>query len=751
VICLDSDKHRKMCDVDAFDRGFEYARLQSPVSGEGDSCFFYRTFMCKTGLLRAALAVLLQLSACHLTVMAQAGRNWGQYLGGDDRNHYSSLRQINTANVSTLKVAWEYRTGVFGQMQCNPVIVDGILYGVTATGEVFALNAEMGNQLWRYAPQEAASGRTSRGITYWSSGRETRVMFTVESWLYALDAQTGRPIESFGENGKVSLKSGLGKTAQNKWVVSTTPGALFGNLLIMPIRVSEGGDAAPGFLQAFDVRTGSVAWVFRTIPAPEEPAHATWSSDSVVSPLVGGANCWAGVAVDQTRGIIYVPTGSASPDFWGGDRKGDNLYANCLLALEAKTGRLLWYQQTVHHDLWDRDLPAPPNLVTLTRDGRRVDAVVQVTKTGFVFAFDRVTGEPLFPYTETPVPQSEVPGEKSSETQPMPRYPRPFARQTLDESSISPYAENYAELQARFRNARKGLFQPFGLYETILFPGFDGGAEWGGAAVDSEGTLYVNSNEMAWIARLRTAQNRDEVAATTPGNRQYSMFCAGCHGPERKGNAASGIPSLVDIGGRRPRDEVASLVRTGKGMMPGFPALQGVEQQVLLDYLFGSEKTEGDISDRTGSLHAADIYPPYELDGYVKFIDNKGYPAISPPWGTLTAIDLNTGDHRWQIRLGEFKELKAKGIAPTGTENYGGPVVTAGGLLFIAATKDGMFRAFDKRSGELLWEYELPAAGFATPSTYEVNGKQYVVVACGGTKLGTNAGDSYLAFTLPKK
>jgi len=670
---------------------------------------------------------------------------WPEYLGGADRNHYSSLKQINTTNVAQLTKAWEFHSLDSGQVQCNPIIVNGTLFGVTATNQVFALDAATGKEKWRFKAGKGGGLNTNRGVTYWSSGNEARIMYAYDSWLYALDARTGQPVQSFGEAGRVSLKKGLGPTAQDKFVISNTPGALYGDLIVMPLRLSEGPDAAPGNVQAFNVITGELAWAFHTIPHPGEFGYNTWPKDVYKNTEVGAANNWAGMAVDKKRGIIYVPTGSAGFDFYGGNRAGQNLFANSLVALNAKTGKRIWHFQFVHHDLWDRDIPAPPNLVTIKKDNQVIDAVAQVTKLGYVYIFDRVTGKPIFPIKEIPVPKSDVAGEKAWPTQPVPSLPAPYARQTVNDSDINPHAENRDSLLAILHKVKKGLYQPFGEIPTLILPGFDGGAEWGGAAVDPDGIMYVNANEMPWIASLSPTPKEDELSHLTAGQRVYTLNCIVCHGPERKGNPRSGYPSLVDIGQRRDRDYVSKLITSGKGMMPGFTAITGEEKQALVNFLFGDEKVEVASAGKGGKIPAM----PYKFNGYNKFLDNKGYPAISPPWGTLTAIDLNTGKHVWQKTLGEFKELTAKGIAPTGTENYGGPVVTAGGILFIAATKDGMFRAFEKKTGKLLWETELPAAGFATPSTYEVNGKQYIVVACGGTKLGTKKGDSYVAFALP--
>ena len=691
--------------------------------------------------------LLLALAACLApTARANSGTEWTEYLGGPDRSHYSTLDEINRANVSRLKVAWEFHTGDFGQMQCNPIVVRGVLYGATGTSQIFALDAATGRNLWRFKlPGDLDPGVTNdRGVTYWQKGTDRRILCTIDGWLYALDAATGKPVKDFGVDGRASLKAGLGAGAQEKWVISTTPGTLYGDLIIMPTRVGEDQDAAPGYIQAFNVRTGTVAWVFKTMPFPGEPGYETWSKDAYKNIDVGSANCWAGMAIDRARGILYCPTGSAAPDFWGGHRIGDDLYANCLLALDAATGKLLWHYQTVHHDIWDRDNPAPPVLVTLNRGGRKVDAVAWTTKTGFVFVFDRVTGESLFPIEEKPFPASTLSGEQASPTQPIPTLPAPFARQSLAESEISPYAENRDALLATFRGARKGLFQPYGKDDVLLFPGFDGGAEWGGPAVDPRGVLYVNASNMAWVVSMSDTPKEADLAGMGPGQRLYTQYCVSCHGLERKGLPAGGIPSLVDIGTRLRPEEIITQITNGRRMMPGFTVLSAADKDAIVAYLLGKDTAAG-----TGVPSNAPARIPYQFNGYNRFVDSRGYPAISPPWGTLTAIDLASGQRLWQVTLGEFKELTAKGIPPTGAENYGGPVVTAGGVLFIAATKDGMFRAFDTRNGAVLWSTTLPAAAFATPTTYAVNGRQYVVVACGGTKLGTPKGDSYVAFALP--
>lgn len=708
----------------------------------------------------AALVILAGWQGCDQAssppathTIPASGKDWREYLGGPGRNHYSTLSQIDSSNVHQLEVAWIYHTGDTGQIQCNPLIIDGILYGMTASTQPFAIDAASGKEHWRKKPEEANMLSTSRGLVYWEEGKDKRILYTNDSWLYAVDARTGEPVLSFGEEGRTSLKAGLGETAADKMVISNTPGTVYEDLIIMPLRVSEGPDAAPGYIQAFNIRTGQLAWAFHTIPQPGKLGYDTWPEDAYKNTEVGGANNWAGMAVDPARGVVYVPTGSAAFDFWGGNRLGSNLFANSLLALNARTGERIWHFQLVHHDILDRDPPAPPNLVTLNRNGRKVDAVVQVTKQGHTFIFDRETGEPLFPIEERPVPASDIPGEQAWPTQPFPVSPAPFARQTFTEADISPYAENKEELLATFRDSRsEGPFTPLSTDGTIIFPGLDGGAEWGGAAVDPDGILYVNSSEMPWHIALGSAVSEEQLESLSPGQRLYTLNCTPCHGTELKGNPASGFPSLEDIGSRQEREHVANVITQGKGMMPAFSKLSEEEKQALVAFLFGEEEEPPAIPKEPGL--GADADPeariPYQISGYTKFLDSNGYPAVSPPWGTLNAINLNTGEYVWKITYGEHPELVEQGIPQTGAESYGGPVITASGLLFIAGTKDGKFRAYDKTNGKLLWETSLPAAAFATPATYEVNGRQYVVVACGGTKLGAAGGDSYVAFALPE-
>ena len=515
----------------------------------------------------------------------------------------------------------------------------------------------------------------------------------------------------------------------------------------MPLRLSESAGAAPGNVIAFNVISGEIEWVFRTIPYPGEEGYETWKdSTAYKSTVVGGANNWAGMALDEEEGVIYVPTGSAAPDFYGGNRLGSNLYANCLLALDAATGKRLWHFQFTHHDLWDFDPPAPPNLLMVEREGKKIPAVAQVTKLGYVFVFDRKTGEPLFDIEEVPVPPSNLKGEEAWPTQPFPLKPKSFARQSgeLTKNDISPYAPNRDSLLELFKTFEKGIYTPPGLNPLLHFPGYGGGAQWGGASTDpEEGILYINANEMPRILRMGLA--KDDYSGLPLGESVYNTYCVTCHQVDRRGNVASGFPSLVDLKLRKEKEEAKNIITQGRGMMPGFPQIPATEKEALLRFLF-DEEIRHTVSENLEKVDRSQI--PYKHLGYDRFLDSNGLPAISPPWGTMHAIDLNSGEYIWSIPFGETPELLEKGIKGTGTENYGGAVVTENGLLFIGATRDGFFRAFDKRTGKVLWEYKLPAAAFATPAMYEVNGKQYIAIACGGEKLGTKKGNQIVAFAL---
>ena len=703
------------------------------------------------------LAALATATALHA-----ADRDWPVYLGDAGATHYSTLREIDRRNVAKLTPAWTYRAGdatANTQIQCNPLIVDGVLYGTTPKLKLFALDAATGRELWRFDPfgangETGGSRGVNRGVVLWREGAERRILFSAGHYLHAVDPTTGKLIDTFGTAGRVDLLTGLDRDTKGLDVVSTSPGVVYRDLILVSTRVSEGpGPAAPGHIRAYDVRTGERRWIFHTIPHPGEFGHDTWPADAWKE--IGAANNWAGMTVDHERGIAFVPTGSAAFDFWGGNRIGHDLFANCLLALDAATGKRRWHFQFVHHDMWDRDLPAPPTLCTVTRDGKKIPAVAQITKSGHVWVFNRETGESLFPWREEPVPPSTLAGEVASPTQPLPLKPAPFARQQFSEAEVTtrtPAAHD--AMLARLREVTPHVpFSPPSTRGTVILPGFDGGGEWGGAAVDPDGILYVNSNEMAWILQMIPTQG---AADTTLGQSLYTQLCISCHGPDRAGNAAANIASLVNIGARLKRDDISTVLRAGRAVMPAFAFLTTTQRNALVDFLLGTEPVaaaDTSANDPRGKVELTGIAAPNKIPftttGYRRFLDADGYPALRPPWGTLNALDLNTGEYRWQRPLGELPELTAKGIPPTGTENYGGPLVTAGGLVFIGATKDEKFRAFDSATGKQLWEIALPAGGYASPATYSAGGKQFVVIACGGGKMGTKSGDAYVAFALP--
>ncbi len=587
---------------------------------------------------------------------------------GNDKGamRYSTLTQIDRSNVAKLQVAWTYRTGDAGKgtaLECVPIVIKGVMYLTTVGLKAVALDAATGREIWKFDPyaeprikSRPYASHVNRGLAYWTDGNEARILYGIPAgWLVALDAKTGKPDPKFGEGGLLDLRKNMGRYLNSLEYGVTSAPAIYKDTVILGFLCGEGpGFEAPGDVRAFDVRTGKEAWRFHTVPGPGEIGNETWKSGSAKNH--GAANAWSGATVDEERGLVFVGTGSAAPDFYGGDRPGDNLFANCTIALDANTGKRVWHFQTVHHDITDHDLPTYPNLVTVNHAGKQVDAVAQVTKTGFVYLFDRVTGKPLFPIEERKVPKSDVPGEKSSPTQPFPLKPPPFARQTITEkdlTDLSPEA-HFAALK-QFRKLRTdGPLTPPSLRGSLAVPGLLGGANWSGASFDpTTGILYVNSNNLPYILQLKKS----------------------------------------------------------------------------LD----------------GSNY------PFDFMGYTHFLDKDGYPAIKPPWGLLTAIDLNKGTIAWQVPLGEFPELKAKGIPQTGTKNFGGTIVTASGILFIGGSADEMFHAFDKATGKLLWETKLPAGGYATPCTYSVNGRQFVVIAAGGGgKAGTKSGDSYVAFAVPQ-
>lgn len=585
-------------------------------------------------------------------VLAAAGalcaqNDWRTWSGGNDGNRYSTLKQITKSNVKQLKVAWEFHSGDADargrtMIQCTPTVIDGVLYGTTPTLMAIALDAATGKELWRFDPVDARSRGVNRGVMYWASGEEKRILFSAGTLLYALDAKTGKAIPGFGANGRIDMTKELDRDPAGAFNGATSPGIIYKDLVIMGSSVGEGPrPAAPGHIRAYDVRTGKRKWIFHTIPHPGEFGYETWPKDAWKT--IGGANNWGGMALDEKRGVVYVSLGSPAFDFYGGDRVGDNLFGNAIVALDAATGKRIWHYQTLHHDIWDLDLPVNPNLVKW----KGKDAVAQITKQGFVFVLDRETGKPLLPVEERPFPGSTMPGEVTSKTQPVPLKPPPFSAQKFEPTDLSPEAN--AEIRKQLADLKnEGLYVPPSKQGTVVLPGTLGGGLWGGAAADPAGVLYVNSQNVA------------------------------------------SVHQLVDSA-------------------PGAPY-------------------------------------PYALKGYTKIRDSQGNSGAKPPWGLLTAIDLNQGSFNWQKVFGKNSATERE----VGTENMGGPAVTASGLLFIAATRDEMFRAYDTSTGQVLFEAKLPAGGYATPAVYAVNGKQYVVIACGGGgRMTTKSGDAYVAFALP--
>ncbi|WP_254063573.1 c-type cytochrome [Granulicella sp. S190] len=789
-------------------------------------------------------AALISSALCSQRTFAQT--DWPVYGGQNAGDHYSTLRKIDRTNVKNLKVAWTFDTKEPGGLQTNPLIVGRVLFGFTPTQKVIALDAATGKNLWTFSTGTPGLQPT-RGLSYWTDGAHSILFAGLLSNLYALDPATGKPIPSFGDEGKIDLRKDLGEpNITQSFAALTTPGLVYKDTIIVGFRAPETQPALRGDIRAYDVHTGKLRWIFHTVPRPGEPGYETWPKDAWK--VTGAANNWAGMAVDEKRGIVYAPTGSAVNDFYGADRIGDDLYANTLLALDANTGQRLWHFQGVHHDIWDRDFPSPPSLVTVRSHGKQVDAVAQTTKQGFLFLFDRTTGKPLFPIEEKPFPASTAPGEKASLTQPIPSLPAPYARQLLTADMLTTRTpEAHAWAAEQFKSLiSNGLFVPFTVdKQTVVFPGFDGGAEWGGSAVDIKtGVIYINVNDIVWTGGLTENKQGGSL-----GSSIYQSQCSICHGGDRKG-APPAFPSLIDEQKRLSDAQITEIIHNGKGRMPSFPNVEAARLTAVLDYLktgdTGPAAASAPKSANRNEIAGAKIYdkncaichgddllgapsnypgllgvrlrltdqqilanihngkgrmpafhkltdsdtasllrflgdsaspiveaavtannsskkevesalaPPggpakYRFTGYRKFLDPDGYPAVQPPWGTLNAIDLNTGKYLWKIPLGNYPELAAKGLKDTGTENYGGPIVTASGIVFIAATNfDHTLRAFDTSTGALLWQGDLPYAGNATPATYTVDGRQYVVIATSNARNPKGPqGAAYVAFALP--
>lgn len=690
------------------------------------------------------LLVFLLLIGCQSDT--DKDRTWEVYLSDAESSQYSSLDQINVSNVDQLQEAWRFEISDMpegarpGTCESNPIIVDGVLYATSARDWLYAINAETGEQIWSYDAYDGGESPglgITRGVTYWEDGDDKRILFGAGRNLIALDAKTGKPISTFGVNGRVNLNDGVRENPETVSVTSTSPGIIYNDLIIMGSRVPDEYGSKPGFIQAYNCKTGELVWTFHTIPQPGEPGYETWPEDAYQ--YAGGVNNWAGMSLDSQRGIVFVPLGSPTYDFYGANRKGKNLYGNSLVALDAATGEYIWHYQTVHHDLWDYDLPSPPNLAQVRWNGEEIDAVAQVTKQGFVFVFNRETGEPLYPIEERSVPASNMPDEEAWPTQPFPLKPEPFARQWMTEEDLTHYsAADHDSITRQFRSMRyEGLYTPPDLKGTIQLPGTRGGANWGGAAYDPATTyLYIRSSNAPDIMTIRNVSEEpqaDSISVFEIGQNIYMNYCATCHGQDRSGTEP--YPSLIGLEDRMSRETALEVTRTGAGIMPGFASTIEGNEEAIIAFLYQELEQQSNMVATADMDQTQTEYDRYvHTTPYRTWQDPSGNPALTPPWGTLNALNLSTGEYAWQIPLGNNEKLQEEGAPPTGREGKAGPIVTAGGLVFISGSEDQQFQAFDKKTGELIWETTLPAAYNATPSTYEINGKQFVVLSVGGNE-----------------
>jgi len=749
--------------------------------------------------LIAAAALVSLVGAA--TGDGQRDKWWWDFGGGPSASHFADLDQIKKSNVSQLQVAWFYPHALPG---FNPIVVDDVMYVAGRTNSLIALDATTGKEIWIH---ERLTGMTSRGVNYWQSqdGKDKRLIFAIDGFLQAIDAKSGESVRSFGTNGIVDMREGLRRAeGTDRRVQSRSPGKVWKNLLVMGSASGEGWVTPPGDIRAYDVVTGKLAWQFHTVPLPGELGYDTWPKDAYK--YVGGANNWGEMSVDDERGIVYVPTGSATYDFYGADRHGANLFANCLLALDARTGKRLWHYQTVHHDLWDLDNVSAPQLVTVQHNGRRVDAVAHAGKSGFLYVFNRVTGEPLWPIEERPVPKSDVPGEQAWPTQPFPTKPPAFARQTFTSDDINPWLlepEELEKMRDRVSKARnEGIFTPPALMDTISMPGNQGGSNWGTTAADpKKGLVFVvNVNEVA-ILKLEDVRTRTGRPGTF-GTQAYQKYCQACHGSDQPNAPPPFAPTLVDITSRLSEDTIRAAATGGKGTMRPVPGITDAELTAVLAYLATpNPEGRGAVSPGPppppGPVVASGGVPlpppriPPELPPTHAGIGGSGgnipYPegvevptvryvseygvmasATKPPYTTLTAYDLNAGTIKWQIPAGDDPVTLARG-GPANTGGLGarnGMIVTKAGIVFLAGG-DGKLRAYDEDNGSVLWTGTLPGSSSGIPVSYEAKGRQYVVFSSLPRVAGRGAGRGlgavlptpvspdtprgYMAFALPRR
>ena len=675
----------------------------------------------------ACTAVLVILSSCSSDSTDQSSllnTNWDTYLGDSARSHYSQLNQITPENVSQLELAWSYDSGELREggssMYTSPLVIDGILYGLSPKLVAFALNAATGEELWRYDP--TGPGAAQRGLMWWQDGDDRRLIYAAGRELIALNADNGQPIASFGDGGRLDLRS----SEKSGPFFTSVPGIVFEDMLVMGFSTSESSTSHAGMIRAFSVHDGAEIWRFNSLPLTGGLGAETWEEGSLT--LAGGANNWTGMTLDEARGMLFIPTGSATPDFYGASRTGDNLFANSLIALDVGSGDYRWHYQTIRHDLWDRDLPSPPTLVQLERDGVLIDGVALTTKSGHLFLFNRDTGESLYDIYEVDGIPSELPGENAASSQPVSSIA--FTRQEFEMTTRSPEAIDFVTEVVEPLGQRP--WAPPTTAGILFYPSYDGGAEWGGSAYDPNGhKLILNAQEIGGIIRLY------EIPVGFSDRGVYAQNCGACHGEDRDGTSSA--PSLVDIAERLSAADMRQVILEGRGFMPAFDSLSQVEQNAVISYLRNP--------DRDGVAESSTEID-YAFAGYLRVRDHEGLPGNTPPWGTLNSIDLATGEIDWQVNFGNYPSHPDLNY---GAESYGGPVVTASGLIFIGATPDRKFRAFDSLDGSILWETELPAAGFATPAMYSVDGQQFVVIAAGGGRMGPPSGSEYRAYSLPQQ
>ena len=743
---------------------------------------------------------------------AKGPTSWKDYGGGPDQSKYVIAEDINKNNVGQLKIAWSYSTDDERTYQWNPVVVDTLMYVLAKSSSLVALNALTGKEIWIHTNLR---GIASRGINYWESKdrKDRRLIFQMNNYLQEINALTGKSILTFGNKGLVDLREGLQQDPKTlARVQSNTPGKVFENLLLMGSAPGEGYLSAAGHLRAYDIVTGKLFWTFHTIPQPGEYGYNTWPKDAYK--YIGGVNTWGEITVDEKTGIAYYPLGSPTYDYYGADRIGSDLFGNCLLALDARTGKRLWHYQTVHHDLWDYDLAAAPQLITVDHNGKKVDAVAAAGKNGFLFVFNRMTGEPLWPIEEKPVPPSDIPGEKAWSTQPVPTVVPPFNRQKITSADVNPYFFSDSERlqwKKRLDTVPTGLFVPVSTKrETFSIPGAVGGASWGGtASIPHKGIVFVRSIDFPSVygkvmkRSIPTKEELEKSKLISGGQSIYFSICQSCHGADRRGDIG---PELLTVKDKFNIKDFQHLVNNGKGEMPAFASLRENDIQNLYNFLtdnsrFGSrflgppnsnKKITGPVVDSGGASRGLQPRPVFGENGAAGRLDNSygfPYPAgtavekadryyippgwglsypylISPPWSTLTAYDLNTGKIKWQTPVGNDEEAAKFGAKNTGilTAQRQGMIITSSGVLFTTG-RDGKIYAYDVDNGKQIWSYQLPASTEGIPAMYEINGKHYIAI-CATTpiKFGRSKEQqndegpppntvkgSYIIFALPDK